>query len=215
MKRVSAEKVSRALRTKAKIDGMRPKFIRSEHTRFPRLGKKWRSSKGIRSKMRLKKRSRAPIVETGYRSPVLARNLRMDGRTEVMVFRLEDLVKVDKETQVIRISGTVGARKRKEILEKAKSLEIRVLNVRSAERKKSEPQAEVEVPAEAAEATEAAEEAVEEEDEEVEEAAEVEEVKKEEPKPKPKKTKPKKKEAPKEPLPEEPEEVVEEEDDEE
>lgn len=211
MKKASGEKVSRALKTRAKIDHERPDFIRSEHTRFPRLGKKWRSSKGIRSKMRLKKRSRAPIVETGYRGPALVRGLRIDGKTEVMVFRVEDLAKLDKETQVIRISGNVGARKRKEILEKAESLEIKVLNKRPSERKAGEPQAEeVEAPEEV---KEEAEEEEEEGEEAGEEAAEAEGVKKEEPKPK--KTKPKKKEKPPEPAEEEKTEEEPEEEDEE
>jgi large subunit ribosomal protein L32e len=202
MKRVSAEKVSRALKKKAKIDSMRPEFIRSEHTRFPRLGKKWRSSKGIRSKMRLKKRGRAPIVETGYRGPALVRGVRMDGKVEVMIFHVDDLEKVDKETQVVRISGSVGTRKRKGILEKAKALEIKVLNKRPSERKAEEPQAEeVEEPVEAKEEAEGEEEEAEEEE------------KKEEPKPKPKKAKSRKKKPP-EPAEEEvPEEAIEEEED--
>jgi cell division protein FtsN len=158
--------------------------------------------------MRLKKRSRAPIVDTGYRSPALARGLRMDGKVEVMVFRVEDLTKVEKETQVIRISGTVGARKRKDILDKAKALDIMVLNQRPVERKQAEPQAEeVEKPA-------VAEEEAEEETEEEEVMAE--EEKKEEPKPKPKKTKSPKKEKPAAPAKEEePMEAAEEEDEEE
>lgn len=202
MKRVSTKKISKALKKRANIDSVRPDFIRSEHTRFPRLGKKWRSSKGIRSKMRLKKRGRAPIVETGYRGPALVRGVRMDGKTEVMVFRVEDLARVDKETQVVRISGSVGARKRKDILEKAQALEITVLNRRVSERKAEEPQAE-----EAEEPVETKEEAEEEEAEEKE---------KEEPKPKPKKAKSKKKKKPTEPAEEEAlEEATDEEDDEE
>jgi large subunit ribosomal protein L32e len=209
MKRTSTEKVNKALKIRAKIDSVRPDFIRSEHTRFPRLGKKWRSSKGIRSKMRLKKRSRAPIVETGYRGPALVRGVRMDGKVEVMAFRVEDLAKVDKEKQVVRISGNVGKRKRKDILEKAKALEITVLNQRPSERKAEEPQVEeVEEPVEVKEEAEG-------EEEEAEEEADKEE-KKEKPKPKPKKAKPKKKEKPPEPAEEEVlEEATEEEDDEE
>lgn len=207
MKRASAEKVRRALKAKEKIDNERPDFIRSEHTRFPRLGKNWRSSKGIRSKMRIKKRSRAPIVETGYRGPSLVRGLRADGKAEVMVYRVEDLAKVDKETQVVRISGLVGKRKRNEILEKAKSLEVKVLN-----RRPSELKAEV---AKAEEAEAPTEEVKEEAEEEAEE--ETEEEKKEEPKPKPKakRSKPKKKAEPPEPAEEElSEEEPEEEEDE-
>jgi large subunit ribosomal protein L32e len=209
MKRASAETIRKALKAKQKIESKRPDFIRSEHTRFPRLGKKWRSSKGIRSKMRLKKRSRAPIVETGYRGPALVRGLRTDGKAEVMVFRVEDLAKVDKGTQVVRISGLVGQRKRKDILEKAKSLEITVLNMRPSELKAEEPKAEeAEAPKE-----EVKEEAEEEEaDEEVKEEAK----EKPKPKPKPKKAKSKKEEKPPEPVEEElPEDDTEEEEDEE
>lgn len=201
MKRPSSEKVGRALKVRAKIDSARPEFIRSEHTRFPRLGKKWRSSKGIRSKMRLKKKSRAPIVETGYRGPAIARGLRMDGKAEVMVFRVEDLARVDKEKQVVRISGTVGKRKRGEILDKARELEITVLNRRPSEVKVEEP-----ITEELKKPVEAEEEA---EGEEGEEEAEEEE----EPKPEPKKTRSKK---PPEPAKEEAlEEQGEEEDEEE
>jgi large subunit ribosomal protein L32e len=214
MKRASTEKVKKALKAKAKIDSKRPDFIRSEHTRFPRLGKKWRSSKGIRSKMRIKKRSRAPIVETGYRGPALVRGLRADGKVEVMVFRVEDLAKVGKETQVVRISGIVGTRKRKDILEKAKSLELTVLNKRPSELKAEAPKVEEEKAPE----EEIKEEAEEKEEEEVEEEAEekAKEEVKEKPKPKPKKAKSKKKEKPPEPVKEElPEEDSEEEEDEE
>jgi len=211
MKRASTEKVKKALKAKAKIDNERPDFIRSEYTRFPRLGKNWRSSKGIRSKMRIKKRSRAPIVETGYRGPALVRGLRADGKAEIMVFRVEDLAKVDKEMQVVRISGLVGKRKRKDILEKAKSLEITVLNRRPSELKAEEPKAEeAEAPKE--EVKEEAEEAGEEadEDEAKEEATEA-----PKPKPKPKKAKSKKKEKPPEPAEEKlPDEDAEEEEDE-
>lgn len=212
MKRASTEKVRRALKTKAKIDHKRPDFIRSEHTRFPRLGKKWRSSKGIRSKMRIKKRSRAPIVETGYRGPALVRGLRADGKAEVIVFRMEDLAKVDKETQVVRISGLVGTRKRKDILDKAKSLELKVLNKRPSELKAEEPKAEeAEAPEE-----EIKEEAEEKDEEEAEEEAKEEVKEKPKPKPKPKKAKSKKKEKPPEPPEEElPEEDSEKEEDEE
>jgi ribosomal protein L32E len=54
MKRVSSERLNRAIKKKDRISSERPEFNRSEYTRFPRLGNKWRSSKGIRSKMRLK-----------------------------------------------------------------------------------------------------------------------------------------------------------------
>lgn len=133
--KTSSKELERALKIKEKISSERPEFNRSEHTRFPRLGDKWRSSKGIRSKMRIKKRSRAAIVENGYRGPAIARGLRADGRTEIMVYRATDLTAINPESQVARISGEVGKRKRIDILAKAEELNILILNKRLNERK--------------------------------------------------------------------------------
>jgi len=152
MAKSSPNNLKKALRLKEKISSERPDFKRSETHRFPRLGDKWRSSKGPRSKMRLKKRSRSAIVETGYRSPVAARGLRMNGKSEVLVCRISDLAEIDRATQVIRISATVGARKRSEIIQAAASQRIMVVNIRpseTAEEKIEEVKAESEEKADA------------------------------------------------------------------
>jgi hypothetical protein len=47
---------------------------------------------------------------------------------EVAVFNVGDLTIVDPETQVARIGGTVGRRKRRFILKEARELGIRILN---------------------------------------------------------------------------------------
>jgi len=160
--KTSGKKLNRALKIKAKISSERPKFNRSEYTRFPRLGNKWRSSKGIRSKMRIKKRSRAAIVETGYRSPVIARNVRADGRSELMVYRVSDLSAINNELQVARICGEVGKKKRLDILAKAEELNILIVNKRLSERKAPKAEGELEAAEEKGkekeEETEAAEE---------------------------------------------------------
>jgi large subunit ribosomal protein L32e len=160
MKRVSGDKLSRAIKEKSKISSERPEFHRSEYTRFPRLGDKWRSSKGIRSKMRLKKRSRAAIVETGYRGPSIARGLRHDGKSEVLVYRVQDLKQIDPVSQDARIGGVVGRRKRLEIIAKAEELKITILNIRRSDLKPSkvEEKAAEEKPEELEEAVEPTEE---------------------------------------------------------
>jgi large subunit ribosomal protein L32e len=127
------EKVAKAVKLRDKISSERPDFNRSETHRFPRLGEKWRSSKGIRSKMRLKKRSRAAIVETGYRGPTAARGLRSNGRSEVLVSNVLDLTKINLESQVARIDAAVGKRKRLEIIDKAKEFKIKIVNIRKSE----------------------------------------------------------------------------------
>jgi large subunit ribosomal protein L32e len=131
---VKTEKVIKAVKLRDKISSERPDFNRSETHRFPRLGEKWRSSKGIRSKMRLKKRSRAAIVETGYRGPTVARGLRSNGKSEVLVNNIEDLTKVNLESQVARIGAVVGKRKRLEIIDKAKGLKIKIVNIRISDK---------------------------------------------------------------------------------
>jgi large subunit ribosomal protein L32e len=128
------EKLSKSLKLREKISSKRPNFKRSEIHRFPRLGDKWRSSKGIRSKMRLKKMSRAAIVETGYRGPVLVRGLNASGKHEVIICRVEDLINLNRDLEAVRISATVGKRKRVEILKKADELMLAVVNKRPSER---------------------------------------------------------------------------------
>lgn len=123
------------LRKRDKIARSRPKFRRSESNRFPRLGEKWRSSKGIRSKMRLKKRGKWPIVETGYRGPRITRGLNPKGKIEVLVHNPEDVEFIDPYLMAIRISGRVGKRKRGEIIKKAESMGLEIVNLRLKEKK--------------------------------------------------------------------------------
>ena len=141
------EKLSKSLKLRKKISSERPDFKRSETHRFPRLGDKWRSSKGIRSKMRLKKMSRSAIVETGYRGPVLVRGLNPSGRHEIIIYRVEDLTAVDRDLEAVRIAATVGTRKRLEILRKAEELKLQVVNRRPSEKaeKKEEEEKEEEI----------------------------------------------------------------------
>ncbi|MDI9644473.1 MAG: 50S ribosomal protein L32e [Candidatus Verstraetearchaeota archaeon] len=124
------------LKKREQIARRRPKFRRSESNRFPRLGEKWRSSKGIRSKMRLKKKGKWPIVETGYRGPKASRGLNPKGKIEILVHTPEDVEFIDPEIMAIRISGRVGRRKRDEIIARAESLGLEIVNLRLNERKK-------------------------------------------------------------------------------
>ncbi|MCQ8892348.1 MAG: 50S ribosomal protein L32e [Candidatus Methanosuratincola sp.] len=131
------------LRKRQKIASRRPKFRRSESNRFPRLGDKWRSSKGIRSKMRLKKKGKWPIVETGYRGPRLTRGLNPKGMIEVLVHTPEDVEFVDPCFMAIRIAASVGKRKRAEIIKRAEEFGVEIVNLRPDEKPK-ETKADVE-----------------------------------------------------------------------
>lgn len=158
------DKLSKAIKIRNKIK-KRPDFVRQEAGRFPRLGDKWRGCTGIRSKMRLKKKGRPAIVETGYRSPVLARGIHPSGKREVLVYNVEDLNKIKPSTNIIRIASAVGKRKRLEILKRAETLGIIVVNIRPSEKPEEKPvevKEEEEAKEEAAKEPEAEEEAEEE-----------------------------------------------------
>ncbi len=107
-----------------------PSFKRQEWFRYKRLGDRWRRPRGLHSKMRRHMGYRPPVVRAGYRTPKDVRYIHPSGFREVLVHNISELEDVDPKVQAVRIGGTVGKRKRKEIIEKADGLNIRVLNRR-------------------------------------------------------------------------------------
>jgi len=128
-----SEDTIRMLRLRNTMNRKRPRFRRQEWFRYGRLGDSWRAPKGVSSKMRRHFRYRPNVVSVGYRGPKAVRGLHPSGFREVLVYRPEDLDKVDPKTEAVRIGRTVGMKKRLEIMERAKELskkkgEIRILN---------------------------------------------------------------------------------------
>jgi large subunit ribosomal protein L32e len=105
-----------------------PRFLRQEWFRYKRIPKNWHRPDGITSKMRMNKRYRAPRVRVGYRGPKQVRGLHPSGFEEVLIHNVSDLEHIDAGTQAARIGSTVGTKKRVAIIEKAKELDIRLLN---------------------------------------------------------------------------------------
>ncbi len=127
------------LQTRKKISRTRPKFVRQESWRYDRLAPNWRKPKGKDNKMRLQVSGVPRLVKIGYRGPRSARGLHPSGYIEVMVFNKNDLGKVDREKEAIRIGHTVGRRKREEIMAEATTLKLKVLNPRKAKVEKIKP----------------------------------------------------------------------------
>lgn len=128
----------RLMRLRKQMSQKRPHFRRFEEWRLVRIKDRWRRPKGIDNKMRQKRKGWPRTVNTGYRSPKAVRNLHPSGKEEVPVFNVGDLTIVDPETQVARIGGTVGRRKRRLILKEALELGIRILNPGSVELEEEE-----------------------------------------------------------------------------
>ena len=122
----------RLMKLKKKMSQKRPKFRRFESWRFVRLKDHWRKPKGVDNHMRLNLRGWPKVVNIGYGSPKAVRHLHPSGNEEVTVHNVGDLTIIDPETQVARIGGSVGTKKRINIVREADLRGIRVLNAGKA-----------------------------------------------------------------------------------
>lgn len=103
-------------------------FLRRKWSKYSKFGsggrpnkRKWRKPKGRDNKMREKNKGYPPVVSIGYRTK----------KTERMNFpvirTIRDLEKVEKG--VIVVIGKIGMKKKLEIVEKAKSMNLIVQNI--------------------------------------------------------------------------------------
>jgi len=106
----------------------KPKFLRHGAKAKKKVGKKWRRPSGRHSKMKLKKKGKGFMPKVGYGAPRNLRGLHPSGLKEVLVQNLNDLDKIDNKKEAGRISHKIGKKKRQKILEKAKELNIKILN---------------------------------------------------------------------------------------
>lgn len=116
------------LRARKKVSATRPKFVRQESWRYIRLAENWRKPKGIDNKMRKQVSGVPPLVKVGYRGPKKARGLHPSGYNDRLIHNIRDLEKLDPKVDAARIGHTVGRRKRIDIVSKATTLGIKVLN---------------------------------------------------------------------------------------
>jgi large subunit ribosomal protein L32e len=117
----------------------RPRFVREESWRYKRVKSAWRSPRGKTSRVRRSKQGWPPVVKIGYSKPNAIKGMHPSGLREVIVYRPQDVSKVDPKTQAVRIAHTVGENKRVLILEELKKANIKVLN--PGHKKAAEPEA--------------------------------------------------------------------------
>jgi len=118
----------RLMRVRKRIAKKRPHFKRFESWRLVRIKDQWRKPRGIDNHMRTELSGWPKSVKIGYRGPAAVRGLHPSGKEEVMVWNPADLQKVDPETQVARIGGSVGRKKKEAIVKKADEMNVHVLN---------------------------------------------------------------------------------------
>lgn len=103
-------------------------FKRQSSHKHKRVPSSWRRPRGKHSPRRREEKHAAPVPKVGFRTPVSKRGVHPSGYEEVRVHRPADLDDIDPETEAARIGGSVGGRKREDILEQAAELDIHVLN---------------------------------------------------------------------------------------
>jgi large subunit ribosomal protein L32e len=116
------------LAARKKVSSKRPKFIRQESWRYDRLAENWRKPKGKDNKMRKQKAGHPDIVKIGYRGPKVARGLHPSGYNDIIVHNVNELAGLDPKKDAIRMGRTVGTRKRKDIVEEATKMGLKMLN---------------------------------------------------------------------------------------
>jgi large subunit ribosomal protein L32e len=120
----------KALKLRKRVKGKKPRFVRPESWRYFRLKENWRNPRGLDHKVRLMYKGWPPAAGSGYGGPRLSRGLHPSGFTEVLVYNVEQLSKIEPKTQAVRIGHRVGKRKKANILAEARRKKIVVLNLR-------------------------------------------------------------------------------------
>lgn len=105
---------------------MHKKFRR--HPELVRLGEKWRKPKSRTNKIRKRLKGKKSMPGAGYGSPKAEKGLHPSGFFEINISNVKELEKIDKDKECARISGSVGKKKRIEIVKEAMKMEIKVLN---------------------------------------------------------------------------------------
>lgn len=105
-------------------------FKRDGFGKKKQLSDSWRKPRGQHNKQREQKKAKGALPKPGFGSPLAVRGMHPSGFFEVLAFTLQDLEGLDPATQAVRISATIGTRKRIALQEKAISSGLKVLNAR-------------------------------------------------------------------------------------
>ncbi len=118
----------RLLKVRKKQKAKKPNFVQTDLHKKKRLKNCWRRPKGLHNKKRRYILGKSGMARVGYGSPVAVKGLHPSGFQDVLMSRVQDLDELDPSTQAVRIARTVGQRKRMEIVNKARSLGLKILN---------------------------------------------------------------------------------------
>merc|ERR1712180_418944 len=106
------------------------RFIRHQSERYDKVGPSWRKPKGIDSRVRRRFKGQYLMPSIGYGSNAKTRHMMPDGFSKFVVHNVKDveLLLMLKGTHAAEIAHNVSARKRKEIVDRANQLSVKVTN---------------------------------------------------------------------------------------
>ena len=114
------------LKKREQIKKKKPNFIRTDAGSVKRLQKKWRRPKGRDNKIR--RRLKGSLASPSYSSPKKVKGMHPNGLIEILTSNLNELDNLDSTKYTIRIRSSVGNKKKRTIIKKAKELKLHILN---------------------------------------------------------------------------------------
>ncbi len=111
----------------------KPRFLRQDARKKAEVSQTWRKPRGLHSKMRLNKRGYPRCVSPGWGSPRAVEGLTREGLVPVRVATLAELAAIDPKRDAAVLMGTLGAKKREQLLKEAKARKILVVNVKDVD----------------------------------------------------------------------------------
>jgi large subunit ribosomal protein L32e len=110
-------------------------FKRDGFGKKRQLSDSWRKPRGQHNKQREQKKAKGALPKPGFGSPIAVRGMHPSGFFEALVSSIKELEGLDPKTHAVRISATVGDRKRVALQDAAIAAGLKVLNARTVKAK--------------------------------------------------------------------------------